>query len=350
IANNAANTGSYSWQVPDLSSNDCLIRISDTSDGNPSDVSDHVFSIVSIPAATLTVNSPNGGENWQAGSTHDITWTSTGSIGAVKIEFSSNGGSSWNTIANNAANTGSYSWQVPDVSSNDCLIRISDTSDGNPSDVSDHTFSIVVAASLTLLAPNGGEQITSGTSYQIKWNSSGEIDQVKLDFSADGGTSWETIANSTPNDGDEDWQVGSLVSNACLIRIADARDGTPFDQSDSLFQIIDSTVGVQAANLNDTVREFMLLANYPNPVRWSAINQGINIMYQLPHRSHVKLTLYDQMGREMIVLTNEDREAGVHQLSWNGLDKRGELVPSGIYLYRLEAGALQRSNKIVIVR
>jgi hypothetical protein len=300
-------------------------------------------------AAALTVNSPNGGESWQAGSTHDITWTSTGSVGAVKIEFSSDQGASWNTIANSTSNSGTYSWQVPNISSNNCLVRISEANDADPSDASDNTFSITALASLTLLAPNGGEKISTGASYQIKWNSSGAIDQVKLEFSPDGGTSWETIASSTPNDGEEDWQVGNLVSNVCLIRIAEALDGNPFDQSDSLFQIIDFSVGVQAGNSNGAVREFML-ANYPNPVRWSAANHEINIMYQLPQRSHVKLTLYDQLGRELIVLTNAEREAGVYHISWNGLDTRGELAPSGIYLYRLEAGALQRSNKILIVR
>ncbi len=64
---------------------------------------------------TLSVTSPNGGESWTAGSVHNITWTTTGTVANVKIEVSTDGGSNYTTIVASTANTGSYSWTVPNT-------------------------------------------------------------------------------------------------------------------------------------------------------------------------------------------------------------------------------------------
>ncbi|MDQ1355380.1 MAG: hypothetical protein QG657_5690, partial [Acidobacteriota bacterium] len=91
---------------------------------------------------TITVTSPNNGETWLIGSTHEITWSSTGALGNVRIEFSSDNGSNWTEITASTENDGVYSWTVPGISSTNCLVRISET-DGDPSDTSDAVFTIV---------------------------------------------------------------------------------------------------------------------------------------------------------------------------------------------------------------
>ena len=94
---------------------------------------------------SITVTSPNGGETWQAGSTHAVTWTSTGTVGNVKIQYSVNNGSTWTTIVSSTANDGSYSWTLPAVSSTQCLAKIAET-DGSPSDTSNSVFSITTGS------------------------------------------------------------------------------------------------------------------------------------------------------------------------------------------------------------
>jgi hypothetical protein len=89
------------------------------------------------------VTAPNGGETWQTNSSHSITWTSTGTVGNVKIEYSTNNGSSWSTITSSTANDGVYSWTVPETPSSLCKVRISEASDGSPSDTSNAVFSII---------------------------------------------------------------------------------------------------------------------------------------------------------------------------------------------------------------
>ena len=70
------------------------------------------------------------------------------------------------------------------------------------------------------------------------------------------------------------------------------------------------------------------VSNYPNPFRHRA-----TIAYRVSAPGHVRLTVYDVLGRELAVLVDERQSAGSHSAK---LDASG--WPSGVYLYRLEAG------------
>ena len=92
--------------------------------------------------SSITVTAPNGGESWTPGSIEDITWTTVGTVGNVKIEYSINNGGTWSTVISATADDGIYSWTVPNVSSVQCLVRVSKAVGGTPSDTSDAVFSI----------------------------------------------------------------------------------------------------------------------------------------------------------------------------------------------------------------
>ena len=105
-----------------------------------------------------------------------ITWTSTGNIENVIIEYSNNQGDSWRDIVMTTINDGSYEWIVPDDSSANCLVRISGSDlDSEPSDISDSVFEITMepVSSITVTAPNGGEGLIIDSAYEITWQSTG---------------------------------------------------------------------------------------------------------------------------------------------------------------------------------
>ena len=124
---------------------------------------------------TISVTSPNGGESWTAGSTHDITWTTTGSMANVKLELSTNSGADWTAIAASTANTGAYSWPVPPPASASCLIRASDASNAGISDTSDAVFAITSAsipgterqALIALYDSTNGDSWTNNTGWKM---------------------------------------------------------------------------------------------------------------------------------------------------------------------------------------
>ena len=90
---------------------------------------------------TVAVTSPNGGESWEAGSTNDITYTYTG-VSDVRIELSTDNGSTWSDIQATTPATGTYSWEVPNTPSTDCLVRVSDAANPSVMDESDAVFTI----------------------------------------------------------------------------------------------------------------------------------------------------------------------------------------------------------------
>jgi hypothetical protein len=99
---------------------------------------------------SISVNSPNGGENWRVGSTNDITWTSQNFSNNVKIEYSTNAGSTWNTIVPSTPDDGVHPWTIPNTPTTQARVKISDTATGIPSDMSDANFTISTAPAITV--------------------------------------------------------------------------------------------------------------------------------------------------------------------------------------------------------
>ncbi|NIA28445.1 MAG: hypothetical protein GWP06_00865 [Actinobacteria bacterium] len=190
-----------------------------------------------LRAATIDLTSPNGGEVWTVNSVHNITWSSSDFSGSVKIELSTDDGTSWAPIVSSTGNTGSYSWTIPNATSQTCLIRISDATDGIPSDVSDSNFEIEPETEeVTLLGPNGGENWIINTTQDITWYATSIVANIKIEYSTDNGATWTLITASTPNDGSYTWTVPAQVTGQALIKVSDI-DGLPTDMSDDTFTI-----------------------------------------------------------------------------------------------------------------
>ena len=93
---------------------------------------------------TIELTSPNGGEAWEVGSHHDITWQTTGYSGLIKLEYSKDGFvSDINEITAGTDDDGTFDWEIPDDQSD--TVRVRATLVGAPSmyDESDADFSIV---------------------------------------------------------------------------------------------------------------------------------------------------------------------------------------------------------------
>ena len=71
---------------------------------------------------------------------------------------------------------------------------------------------------------------------------------------------------------------------------------------------------------------------------------------QIAEASQIFLAVYDVAGRELEVLANDRREAGVFEVVWEGRDKTGQEVGSGVYFARLVAGDFTATRKMVLMR
>ncbi len=93
-------------------------------------------------------------------------------------------------------------------------------------------------------------------------------------------------------------------------------------------------------------KDFELSQNFPNP-----FNPATTIRYGLPKVSKITLKIYDVLGREVITLIdNENQQPGFHLATWNGKDKNGNGVASGLYVYRIAADNFVQSRKMLMVK
>jgi hypothetical protein len=93
-------------------------------------------------------------------------------------------------------------------------------------------------SSLTVVSPNGGEELTAGTTHEITWTSQDGIDNVKIEYSVNNGYDWIEIVASTDNDGSYDWDAPCYLSEQCLVKISSAQNSAqPYDVSDQVFSI-----------------------------------------------------------------------------------------------------------------
>ena len=189
-------------------------------------------------AVGLDLVSPNGGENWQAFSQHNITWTTTGTVENVMIEYSTDGGITGTTLVDSTPNTGTYAWTVPNTPSNNCLVRVSSTADPTIQDTSEAPFTISPPPNaLVLTSPNGGERWPATTTQNVTWTTRGTVPNVRIEVSTSGGTSYADVVASIPNTGAYAWAVPNTPSANCLVKISSPTDATISDTSDAPFTI-----------------------------------------------------------------------------------------------------------------
>ena len=87
-----------------------------------------------------------------------------------------------------------------------------------------------------------------------------------------------------------------------------------------------------------------LQSNYPNP-----FNSSTQIPYRVHAAGPVRLVIYNALGQAVRTLVDEFQAAGAYQVSWDGRDRRGVRVANGVYLYRLQAGAVAQVRKMIVL-
>ena len=158
----------------------------------------------------IIITSPKGGENWPVGTIQNITWTSSG-VTNVKIEYTTNNGTSWSTIsASVAASSGSYSWTIPNTPSTQCKIRISDASDSSVNSISINTFIIALSSFLVTTNPTSLTIIVDGSTYTspktFQWTS-GTWHTLSVPSPQSGATGTQFIYNSWSNGGTQNQSI-----------------------------------------------------------------------------------------------------------------------------------------------
>ncbi len=290
-----SSPANYYWTVPNTPSSTCLVRVINTSNSCKMDVSDAVFTI-SPPVPFITVTSPNGGNTLYGNSSATINWNSgylTSSF--VKIEYSYDNGTTWNTVVNSINNTGYYNWPlVPATYSNQCLVRITDLGNAGNYDISDAVFTI--APPITVTAPNGGENLGGCTVTTVTWTAGGTSLYYDLYYSLNNGVSWNLITSNFYQSSincSYNWTMPNTPSTLCLVRVLDHNATSKMDVSNAVFTI-QPTITITNPNFGGAFQ-----ANNAMNITWNA--QGASGYYNIDYSTNGGSTWTNIITNQLIL-------------------------------------------------
>jgi len=232
-----ANDGAQPWTVTSPTSALCRIRIVGDSHPPARDSSDANFTITD---PSITVLSPNGGENWYWGETHNILWSS-GAGGTVDISLNRNFPSGeWESVVSGTPNDGSAPWTISAPATASARIRIVSTSNPAIRDSSNANFGISDPY-LVLMTPHGGEVWTAGHYETIEWDGAGllDTDSIRIELNRNWpGPTWQSIATALYNWYARDWLASGPGTTSARMRISCVRESSIKAESEANFIII----------------------------------------------------------------------------------------------------------------
>jgi len=164
------------------------------------------------------------------------------------------------------------------------------------------------------------------------------------------GTSWTTFPNPLQAT-NPTLRIGEYNGIDASVQGVVTWVGNTFDASQepvaqqALFDKFDYHHQVGAPALQPLASLLLLEPGRPNPFRWVT-----TVSYALPREEPVRLTVHDAAGRLVSELETGVREAGRHDVTWNGRDRDGRTVAAGVYFVRLDAARESRVSKLVLVR
>jgi hypothetical protein len=246
VASGIANSKNYEWTVPNFISGTVIVRVSNSSDLTINDSSD-TFAIV---GQTIVVADPNAVSSWMLTKKYGITWQNNGVFANVKLQYSLDGGSVWNSITESSANTKYYEWTVPvtAAASSEAMINVSNVSNTAVEESSD-TFEIV-SQTFNVVSPKAGDQFVVSRKYYVTWLTDGTVSNVNIYYSVNSGGTWNLLSSNLANTGSYEWTVPNAVSSLCLVRVTNSANESILDES-AMFSIVPQSIFVNSPVLND---------------------------------------------------------------------------------------------------
>jgi photosystem II stability/assembly factor-like uncharacterized protein len=179
------------------------------------------LTVVVTSANAVAVVSPNGGETWTSGSQNNITWGRTGVVDSVKIEYSTDNGTSWGVVsAGVPVSPASYSWTAPNIPTTQARVRVSWTDSTNVTDGSDGPFTISSAPGWTAQTSGITNQFYSvkAVSQTAAWAAAvgGRVLRT-----TNGGTTWASVGGGAIGTADI-YNIEAVDANTAFVTTSPA--------------------------------------------------------------------------------------------------------------------------------
>ncbi|MFQ6677696.1 MAG: lamin tail domain-containing protein [Fidelibacterota bacterium] len=185
------------------------------------------------------------------------------------------------------------------------------------------------------------------TSGNTDWTASAGTDSISSEWLVLAKDTWTELGQHTylasgwafPDDSDHDYDGvnGRLVfqiGNSCV----------PNLQTRDVYAIF-SKINLGIESEGNIPLEFAVHENYPNP-----FNPTTKIRIDLPEASPTEVTVWNMLGQKVATLYAGDLPAGRHSITFNARNDNGIMLPSGVYIYRVESGSHITTNKMMLLK
>ena len=271
----------------------------------------------------------------------NIVWTSPKGfvVDSVSIDWTPNDGGDWYRIARRIPDTHSYPWHVPTVMSDCCRVIITLWARGDilGQGMSQDAFMISVPVAVTVESFSGAFEKEAAV---LRWS-------TLLEQNLEG---FNILRSESETDGYE-------CITAKPIPAGGSSAGGSYEFTDpdvglnrTYFYKLEGTSNGGSKDLSGPYKvicraPFALAQNAPNP-----FNPSTAIKFTIAEDSYVTLAVYDVAGRRVTTLVDRSLKANFYRVEWDGRNDEGRKVTSGVYFYRLHAGAFVQSHKMILLR
>ena len=278
------------------------------------------------------------------------------------VYSTTNGGVTWHSVSSSEAPYFATMWAGPGkmlygVHSTDGFYRSTDNGASwtlSNSGITTASFSSIVGKGEdTLFLPSSNGTLYRSTNKGLSWQSITNAfpdtsTLLSLCISSTGvlylaaKTDFQSTINQSSDNGVTWSRIGDPINSANLWSIAITPEGTVVARVDFSDLFTNDSTFV-TTGVDEAIKQpidFQLHQNYPNPFNPSTT---ITIEYDVSQRSHVRLIVFDILGREVAKLVDEDVNVGTHSLSF-----LGRSLSSGIYFYRLETVSTVFTKRMIL--
>jgi hypothetical protein len=216
-------------------------------------------------------------------------------------------------------------------------IQVASCLAGHPLEGVAHTQPLLINVQYVSVMVENWEASFRNGGIDLSWSiqETEKVPGFEVSKSTDGSGSWQRLPD------------GLVFADGLDFSISDRdlRPGASYRYRVEYIVEGDRKILFETGAVNVPVLPVALRQNSPNP-----FNPTTSIGFYLPNSGSVRLEIFDVNGRLVDILADGSMSAGEHSVDWDGRDRTGSNVSSGVYFYRLIAGKEILSRKMVLLR